>query len=321
MKWGIIGLGHIANEFAEALSCKDTVYAVASRNLKKAQEFQKQYGAAKAYGSYEELYADSEVEAVYVATVNSRHLQDIQACLKAGKHVLCEKAIWGDYQELAELVDYAKTHNLILAEAMTIYHMPVSKKIQELIAQGTLGNIKMVKADLGSLKEDDPANRFFSKELGGGAMLDIGTYALSWLRMFLEGRFEEVSFTTQAYQTGVDEMWAIGVRTDTNMLGCANLTFRAKLPKRAIVAGDLAYVVVENYVRAEKLTLVYPDGTSQEFECGKTADALMYEIEDFEAAVAAGDPDIANLNYTLDAVKTMDSLLQRGGYKPKDTED
>lgn len=314
MNWGIIGLGHIAHEFADALSTKQGVFAVASRNPDKALAFQHQYDARRAYGSYEELLADPDVDAVYVATVNARHLDDIRACLDAGKHVLCEKAIWGDYDELVELCDLAREHGLVLAEAMTIYHMPIFKEIARMIADGELGKIKMVKADLGSLKEDDPTNRFFSPELGGGAMLDIGTYALSFLRYFLKGEFDEVKCVTQAYPTGVDEMWAIGVHTTESMVGCANLTFRAKLPKRAIVAGDRAYVTVDNYVRAETATLVFPDGASREIACGKTADALVYEIEDFELAVEKNDPTSMYLDLTLDVVRTMDNLLCERGY-------
>ena len=314
MKWGIMGLGHIAHEFADALVTRQGIFAVASRSPEKARAFQERYGAERAYGSYEELLADKDVEAVYVATVNARHLADIRACLEAGKHVLCEKAIWGNAAELTEMAELARERGLVLAEAMTIYHMPIFKKIAQMIDDGELGRIKMVKADLGSLKEDDPTNRFFNPELGGGAMLDIGTYALSFLRYFLRGSFVEVSCVTQAYPTGVDEMWAIGVRTDEDQLGCANLTFRAKLPKRAIVAGDKAYVTVDNYVRAEAATLVFPDGTSRQIECGKTADALSYEIEDFERAVEKGERSATYLDQTLDVVRTMDALLADHGY-------
>lgn len=314
MKWGIMGLGHIAHEFADALSLRQGVYAAASRDAEKARAFQGKYGVSKAYGSYEEMLKDPEVEAVYIATVNARHLGDIRSCLAHGKHVLCEKAIWGNYDELQALCNEASSKGLVLAEAMTIYHMPIFAKIAQMIEAGELGRIKMVKADLGSLKEDDPSNRFFNPELGGGAMLDIGTYALSFLRYFLPTGFDEVRCVTQPYPTGVDEMWAIGVRTSEGQLGCANLTFRAKLPKRAIVAGEKAYVTVDNYVRAEEATLVYPDGTSRQISCGATSDALSYEIEDFERAVSEGDIKAAHLEKTLDVVRTMDSLLRENGY-------
>lgn len=310
MNWGIIGLGNIAKEFAQAMNKTKPVYAVAARSYDKAKEFAERFEVNHVYSSYEELLKDEAIEIVYVATVNSQHYKHIMMCLEAGKHVFCEKAIWGNYEELKKAYEYAKNKNLLLCEAMTIYHMPLFRKIKELISDGVLGTIKLVEADLGSLKEDNPKNRFFSKELGGGAMLDIGTYTLSFLRYFLEGEINEVRHVMHKYPTGVDEMWSIGVRTSTGELGNANMTFRAKLPKRGIIAGDKAYVVVYNYVRADKAQLVYPDGKSEEIEVGKTADALGYEIIDIEKAVVDQESGLDYMKETLEVVKLMDQLLR-----------
>jgi predicted dehydrogenase len=310
MNWGIIGLGNIAKEFAEAMNKTKPVYAVAARNYDKAKAFTEQFEVNHVYSSYEELLNDENIEIVYIATVNSQHYKHIMMCLEAGKHVFCEKAIWGNYEELKKAYEYAKNKNLLLCEAMTIYHMPLFRKIKELISDGVLGTIKLVEADLGSLKEDDPKNRFFSKELGGGAMLDIGTYTLSFLRYFLEGEINEVRHVMHKYSTGVDEMWSIGIKTSTGELGNANMTFRAKLPKRGVIAGDKAYIVVYNYVRADKAQLVYPDGESEEIEVGKTADALGYEIIDIEKAVMDQKSGLDYMKETLEVVKLMDQLLR-----------
>lgn len=311
IKWGIIGLGHIANEFAQGMEPLHEIYAVAARDVNRAKEFQKKYNVRKVFDTYEELI-NSDVDIVYIATVNSQHLKNIRACLEAGKHVLCEKAIWGDYKELKEMYDLTVEKNLLLCEAMTIYHMPLFKKIQNMIEDGVLGKIKYVQADLGSLKEDDPNNRFFSKALGGGAMLDIGTYVLSFLRYFMKGEFEEITHVMIPYPTGVDEMWSIGVKSE-NVVGNANMTFRAKLPKRAVVAGDKAYVTIYNYVRADKAILTYPDGKEEIIECGQTKDALTYEIQDIEECLMDRNVDKNYMQYTLDVVKIMDSLLKEEG--------
>ncbi|MDD3402395.1 MAG: Gfo/Idh/MocA family oxidoreductase [Hespellia sp.] len=310
IKWGIIGLGHIAHEFAEGMKPLHAIYGVAARDLQRARTFQKQYDVQKVYESYDSLIEDEEVDVVYIATVNSQHYKNIMKCLKNGKHVLCEKAIWGNYQEMKIAYEYAKEHNLILSEAMTIYHMPLFEKIQEMIKEGRLGKIKYVQADLGSLKEDDPENRFFSKALGGGAMLDIGTYTLSFLRYFLTGEFETMKHVMIPYPTGVDEMWSIGIATSTGEMGNANMTFRAKLPKRAIVAGDKAYVTVYNYVRADRAVLTFPDGKEEEIKYGKTEDALTYEIRDIENCIQDSACGKHYIEYTMDVVKVMDELLQ-----------
>ena len=194
---------------------------------------------------------------------------------------------------------------------MTIYHMPLFKKITEMIDEGVLGKIKLVEADLGSLKEDDPTNRFFSKELGGGAMLDIGTYTLSFLRYFLKGNITDIKHVMHKYPTGVDEMWGIAVTTDQKEIGNANITFRAKLPKRGVIAGDKAYITVYNYVRAQEAQLTYPNGETVLIQEGKTEQALEYEIKDIEDYLDDPDNGKDYMRLTLDVVRCMDSLLRQ----------
>lgn len=308
--WGIIGLGNIARSFASDMVKLHPIYAVASRNLPSATAFQEQYAAEKAYGSYEELLDDPAVDIVYIATVNNQHYKWIMACLEHGKHVLCEKAIWDNYEEMKTACALARQKGLLLAEAMTIFHMPILKKIKEMIAEGRLGKIKFVEAELGSLKEDDPKNRFFNPDLGGGAMLDIGTYGLSFVTWFLSGELTDMVHVMSPYSTGVDEMWAISLKTSEQEVGSVNLTFRAKLPKRGIIAGEKAYISIMNYVRAQKATLVYPDGSEEVLELGETDKALQYEIQDIELALETGDFSTACLDYTMKVVELMDRLLR-----------
>ena len=308
-RWGIIGLGNIAHEFASNMIQLHPIYAAASRNYDNALAFQKQYSVEKIYHSYEELLEDEAVDIVYIATVNSQHYKWIMESLRHGKHVLCEKAIWGNYEEMKAAWELAESRGLLLCEAMTIYHMPIFKEIRQMIAEGKLGRIKFVEAELGSLKEDDPTNRFFNPDLGGGAMLDIGTYGLSFVTYFLSGEITDMKHLMVPYPTGVDEMWNIALTTSTQELGSVNLTFRAKLPKRGIIAGDQAYVSVMNYVRAEKATLVYPDGREEEITVGETAKAMQYEIQDVEAALETGDTSLVFIDCTRKVVELMDRLL------------
>lgn len=311
--WGILGLGTIAQEFAAAMNRLHPVYAVASRDREKAERFRQKYGATVSYGSYEELLSDPAVDIVYIATVNSQHYRNIMDCLHHGKHVLCEKAIWGNYRELEEAYALAREQGLILAEAMTIFHMPLYQEIKKLIRQGVLGKIKLVEADFGSLKEDDPNNRFFSPQLGGGAMLDIGTYGLSFVTFFLSGEITRMENLMCPYPTGVDEMWNIGMKTSTGEMGSVTMTFRAKLPKRGIIAGDKGYLSVMNYVRPQEATLVFPDGTTQTIQAGETARAMEYEILDLEKALSSGDYTSAYMEETRQVVRLMDQLLTSPG--------
>lgn len=308
-KWGILGLGNIAHEFASNMVQLHSIYAAASRNYENALAFQKQYSVEKVYKSYNELLEDEEVDIVYIATVNSQHYKWIIEALNHRKHVLCEKAIWGNYKEMEEAWKLADSKGLLLCEGMTIFHMPIFKEIRKMIADGKLGKIKFIEAELGSLKEDDPTNRFFNPALGGGAMLDIGTYGLSFVTYFLSGEITDIKHLMLPYPTGVDEMWGIALTSSTKELGSVNLTFRAKLPKRGIIAGDKAYITVMNYVRAEKATLVYPDGAEEEIRVGETAKALQYEIQDVEKALETGDTSLVFIDCTRKVVQLMDHLL------------
>lgn len=313
IRWGIMGLGNIAHEFAQGMKVLHPIYGACARDYEKTKAFCETYQVEHSYHSYEEMLEDENIDIVYIATVNSQHYQNIMDCLKHGKHVLCEKAIWGNYEELKKAYAYAMEHQLLLCEAMTIYHMPIFTKIKEMIAQGILGKIKLVEADLGSLKEDDPQNRFFSKELGGGAMLDIGTYTLSFLRFFLEGNIQDMKHVMCKYSTGVDEMWGIGVVTDQDEIGNANMTFRAKLPKRAVIAGDKAYITVFNYVRAQEAVLTYPDGKTETIRCGETEKALTYEIQDIEECIRNWGCGKDHMEKTMGVVYMMDRLLRQEG--------
>jgi len=309
LHWGIIGLGEIAGEFARNMVKVHPIYAVASRDREKAEQFKQEYGAQVAYGDYNALLRDNTVDIVYIATVNSQHLDNITACLNHGKHVLCEKAIWGCLADLKKCAALADSKGLLLAEAMTIFHMPLLHKVKALVERGALGKLKFIEAELGSLKEDDPSSRFFSRELGGGSMLDIGTYALSFVTCFMQGEIQQMEHLMTHYPTGVDESWGIKLKSSADVLASVNLTFRAKLPKRGIIAGDQAYIEIDNYVRADEACLVYPDGRRETIRAGKTADALLYEILDMEEAVLQGDKRKLHLDNTLQVVELIDRLL------------
>ena len=174
-QWGIIGLGNIAHEFAEHFDQETSeLAAVASRTIDKAEAFAQRYHIPKAYGSYQEMLNDQEIDIIYIAVPNRQHSQHIMEALAANKHVLCEKAITMNKKELTEAMKLAEEKNLVLAEAMTIFNMPLYQQLRSLIDTNKLGALKMIQAPFGSYKDPDPTNRFFNPELAGGALLDIG---------------------------------------------------------------------------------------------------------------------------------------------------
>lgn len=315
LKWAIVGPGNIAAEFAAALNeLGGTLYAVGSRTLEKARQFANQYGAEKAYGDYSEMLQDPEIDVVYISTPHSNHYEYIIESIQNNKHVLCEKAITVNSRQLQEIARIANEKGLIVAEAMTIYHMPLYKKLRQIVDEGTIGRLKMVQVSFGSHKEYDVNNRFFSKDLAGGALLDIGTYALSFTRFFLSKQPHEILTTVKRFETGVDEQSGIILNNEADEMAVISLTMRSKMPKRGVVAGELGFITVENFPRACKATIQYLDGTIETIEAGETAKALQYEIEDMQRYIADKN-NKETLNLSLDVMDIMSSIREQWGIK------
>ena len=174
IKWAVLGTGVIANEMAAALA-KDgrNIYAVGNRTHSKAVAFAEKYGIEKVYDDFEEMFTDPDVDVIYITTPHNTHLPFMEKALRGGKHVLAEKSITLNSAELERVRALAKEKKLILAEAMTIYHMPLYRKLREILASGRLGKVNLITMNFGSFKEYDMQNRFFNRNLAGGAMLDI----------------------------------------------------------------------------------------------------------------------------------------------------
>lgn len=315
LNWAILGPGLIATEFAQALlNVHGEIYAVGSRTLEKAEAFAKKYQVQKAYGSYDELLADSNVDVVYISTPHCNHYEYIMKSLHQNKHVLCEKAITVSSSELKEITELAATKNLVVSEAMTIYHMPLYEKLKQVVQTGKLGTLKMVNVSFGSCKEYDVTNRFFSPDLAGGALLDIGTYALSFARFFLSAQPHEVLTTVKKFETGVDEQSGIILKNDADEMAVVTLTMRAKMPKRGVVAGDLGFITVDNFPRATRAMITYLDGTTEVVEAGVGAKALEYEILDMENYILNnGGDDVLQLS--VDVMDIMTDVRNQWGIK------
>lgn len=311
IKWGIVGLGSIAHQFAGAFkSEKAELIASGSRSKDKAISFSSEYNIPKAYGSYEALYADDEIDIIYLATPNNYHAENMIDILHAGKHVLCEKAITMNKADLDEVLELAQEKELIVAEAMTIYHMPIFKEIKKRIDSKEFGKLKLASAYFGSLKEDDPKNRFFNPDLGGGALLDIGVYALSFVQYFLNSEPTKLDTLVQLYKTGVDEMSTISYSTKDRTLGNVTLSFRGKLPKQGVVVCENAYITFMEYPRTNQAVITYSDGTTEIVKAGNEKDALRYEMENISEMILNGK-DFSNIKNTINVNHLMDQVASK----------
>lgn len=314
LNWGILGTGWIATEMAEALNrVNGEIYAVCDTTLEAAKKYAKRFGVQKAYGSADEMIADENVDIVYIATPHNLHYRFLVQSLKAGKHVFCEKAITVNDSQLEEAVAIAKEKNLVICDGVTLFHMPLFKKLKEIVDSGVIGEVKMVQVNFGSCKEYDVTNRFFSKELAGGALLDIGVYATSFARYFMKSKPNTVLTTANYFETGVDETSGIILRNPEGEMAVIALTMRAKQPKRGVVAGEKGYIEVNNYPRGDKATITYTeDGRVEVIEAGNTELALDYEVQDMENYINNNDGK-QNLTYIRDVMATLTEIRSQWG--------
>lgn len=312
--WVSIGCGVIANELAEAMAKEGRhLYGIANRTYEKALDFSKKYNVPVVYQDIDEVFLDDNVDIVYISTPHNTHQQYLKKALTSGKHVLCEKSITLNTAELKMADKLAVENHLVLSEAMTLYHMPLYKRVKEIIETGALGPLRMIQVNFGSYKEYDMSNRFFSPNLAGGALLDIGIYALSFARWFFSETPIQVVSQVKFAPSGVDEQAGILLMNEAEEMATISLTLHAKQPKRGMVAFDKGYIEVYEFPRGHQATITYTeDGSKEVIEAGDTGDALLYEIQDMEHAVSGGE-NMMHLDYTKDVMKIMTEIRESWG--------
>ena len=307
--WATYGTGVIANQLAQAMASQGRrLYSVANRTHAKGVAFAEKYGISKVYDNPEDVFTDENVDIIYISTPHNTHFPLLLKALSNGKYVLCEKSITLNSDELNQAIHAAEAGHAILAEAMTIYHMPLYKKLHEIAVSGELGPLRMIQMNFGSYKEYDMTNRFFNRNLAGGAILDIGVYALSFVRWFMSSAPDQILSQVKLAPTGVDEQATILLSNKEQEMATVTLSLHAKQPKRGLVIFEKGYIEVYEYPRAEKAVITYTEsGKKETIEAGSTADALLYEVLDMEAAVSGEKAvtETMHLDYTKDVMQIM----------------
>ncbi|MDO4295954.1 MAG: Gfo/Idh/MocA family oxidoreductase [bacterium] len=308
-RWATLGCGVIAHQLAEALQAQGrSLYSVANRTREKAVQFAATYGISKVYDNIDEVFTDENVDIIYISTPHNTHISYLKQALTHGKHVLCEKSITLNSAELMLAMDLARQHQVVLAEAMTIFHMPLYRKLHDLIQQGQLGPLRLLQLNFGSYKEYNMENRFFNRKLAGGALLDIGVYALSLCRWFLSEAPDQVLSQVKFAPTGVDEQASILLMNSQKEMATISLSLHAKQPKRATIVCEEAYIEVFEYPRADQAVITYTsDGHKEQLEVGRSQDALLYEVMDMEKTVS-DEENCMYLEYTEDVMQIMTQI-------------
>jgi predicted dehydrogenase len=321
LRWGILAPGWIAQTFAEGVRAhtRQEIRAVGSRSLERAQAFATEVGAGAAYGSYEELVADPDVDVVYVASPHSEHRDHALLAIEAGKAVLVEKAFARSAAQAREVFDAAERQGVFAMEAMWTRFLPHTDVVRQCLEQGLLGDVHTVMADHGQLLYPDGPQRLSDPALAGGALLDLGVYPVSFAHFAL-GAFESVTATGVLTDLGVDSQESITVRTATHALGLLGTTMLTKTPTVATVCGTRARLDIggDFYTTGVPVRLFTPDGElHDEYAFPVQGHRLDFEAAEVARCVSAGlsESPLLPWSETIAVMETMDEVRRQVGVR------
>jgi predicted dehydrogenase len=317
IRWGILGAGRIATTFCDDLALLDdhAVVAAGSRRPGGADEFAARFGAPNVHGSWEGLVADPDVDVVYIATPHPGHHAAALLALKAGKHVLVEKPFTMDADQARELVAAAAASGVFLMEAMWTRFLPAIVALREVVAEGRLGDLVAVHADFGVGFPEDPDGRWFSPALGGGALLDLGIYPVSFASMLL-GTPAQVLATSDAAFTGVDGHTSAILRDGHGRQAVVTTTMFANTETRGTVIGRDARIEVDRpFFRTHGFTLVYNDDTPERVERPYDGNGMRFEAMEVARCVREGlrESPVMPLHETVSIMETLDEIRRQIG--------
>ena len=310
MRVGIIGAGWIAEKAAITLNgltdCE--AYAIASRSKEKADAFAEKWKMRKAYGSYSELIADPSVDLVYVATPHSHHYDVTREALMAGKPCLVEKAFMANYRQAKEIVTLARERKVFLAEAIWTRYQPVVAMMRELIGS-RIGTPKLLTATLGYSMGDKP--RIMRADLCGGALLDLGVYALNFVRMFFDADILRITSQCVKSQTGMDLTNAMTLTLSNGVLCNLQSSAACVGDNIGVIAGTDGNLIIDNINNPQKITVNGPDRTYIEtIPVPQQITGYEYQFVACRQALIDGllEPKEMPLEETLYIMQLMDSL-------------
>lgn len=312
VRWGILGTGGIASVFVADLRLSDSgvATAVGSRSQGSADRFADEFGIANRHPGYESLVADPEVDVIYVATPHPMHHDNAILALQAGKHVLVEKPFTMNAVEAREVVQVARESGRFAMEAMWTRFLPHVGVIRDWLRRGVLGDIITVIADHGQWFAEDPDFRLFAPELGGGALLDLGVYPVSFASMVLGRPDRIVSMSDPAF-TGVDAQTSMLLGYVSGAHAVLTCTLRGKSPTRASIVGTDARIEVEgDFYAPTKVMLIPRDGDTTTVESLHEGRGLRHQADEVARRLAAGDLEspLMALDETISIMEIMDTV-------------
>lgn len=282
VRWGILGAGNIARTFVKDMEyvSNGVVQAVASRSLASATDFALRYSIPTAHGDYQALYADPEIDAIYIATPHSFHLQQTLSSIKANKSVLCEKPITVNPEQCLKLMHKVRETDNSLMEALWTYFLPAIQKAQAWVAEGRIGKLKHIKADFGFAMQYEPEQRLYNPELAGGCLLDMGIYPIALMNLFVSGDPQYLKVEASFAPTGVEDSVLMEFKFD-NLLATLSASFKEVISNKAYLIGELGIIEIPDFWGATECKLYHGDELIETFDDGRMGTGFEFQIESF----------------------------------------
>lgn len=318
IRWGVLGCGRIAHNFAQGLGLvhDGRLQAVASRTPGKAAAFAEAYQPdtelqppIEIYTSYEELVQDPEIDAVYIATTHNFHYQNTRLCLEHGKHVLCEKPITLNARQLDTLIETARSRSCFLMEALWTRFLPGTRKLQQLLQEQIIGDVHLLHAVFGIHNNSDPSDRLLDPALAGGALLDLGVYPLHFAAIVFPGDLVDAASTAYIGRTGVDETSAYLLRFGDGAIATLASSCAVETPHDAILYGSRGHIIVENFFHPTRIHVIR-DGHRHTHHTDYPYTGFQYEIAEACRCIRCGkgESPIMPLHESYRILRIMDQF-------------
>jgi predicted dehydrogenase len=319
IRWGILGLGRIAHKFVQDLLTVEgaVLHAVAASDQTRADEFGAQYGATHCYGSYEQLLACPDLDVVYIASRHVYHRDHTLLLLNAGIPVLCEKPFGMDAGQVSDMVQTARSKGVFLMEALWSRFMPAILKAKEWVDAGTIGPVRMVKADFGFAANPDPAGRLFNKALGGGSLLDIGIYPL-FLSYLMLGKPATIRAAATFGPTGVDEQCGMTLTYANGAMAVLDSTLLVKTDCVGLILGETGTIRIGGRFHESKTVTLEREGVEPEtISFDRETFGYDYEIRHVMQCLRDGhtESNLWSLDNSLDLIGLMDAVGAEAGIR------
>lgn len=316
MKIGILGAGSIAGTLAETMNKMPEVdcYGVASRDLEKAKAFAKEHSFTHAFGSYEGMLADKEIELVYIATPHSHHYQHMKMCLDAEKHVLCEKSFTVNVEQAEEIFRIAEKKKLLVTEAIWTRYMPSRKMINDLLAEKVVGDVRKLTANLSYPLCDK--ERIVKPELAGGALLDVGIYPLNFAYMHFGDGVDKIQSAAQLTDAGVDGENGMILLYGDGRMAVLNSGIHGKSDSQGVFYGSAGCMIVENINNPEAIKIYDKDqNLLREVKVPEQISGYEYEITETITCIQEGRLECPSMPHaeTIKMMRVMDALRKEWG--------